>query len=268
MAEMGRIPSLPALGSRTTPAARIVGHRGMRQDGLHGNSIAALESAAQSGTRWVEFDIRRSGDGELVVTHDVLSGRRPVARTAHAELALVDGAPMPTVEAFARRARELGIGLDVELKEHGHEQQILHTLMEDVGYAPDELVFTSFDREAISNIRKIRPDLRTGLLWYELPATAGLRAHLDPTGPVRAAQSVGASVVAVYDAQAGEKLLSAAAREGIQVATWTVNDPVRIVSRMADERIAFVVSDLPGAALEAAADAARTVARSVATAVR
>src|SRR4249919_1816931 len=50
----------------------LLGHRGLGRgtvDGLAENSPASILAAAHSGLRWVEFDVRRTGDDALVVGH-------------------------------------------------------------------------------------------------------------------------------------------------------------------------------------------------------
>ena len=47
----------------------IIGHRGASK-AFRENTIAAFVGAAEAGADWVELDIRRTSDGEIVVHHD------------------------------------------------------------------------------------------------------------------------------------------------------------------------------------------------------
>ena len=47
----------------------IIGHRGASA-AFRENTIEAFLGAAEAGADWVELDIRRSADGEIVVHHD------------------------------------------------------------------------------------------------------------------------------------------------------------------------------------------------------
>jgi glycerophosphoryl diester phosphodiesterase len=48
---------------------RVLGHRGA---GIHApeNILAAIRCAAELGLQWVEFDVRQSLDGTLMLMHD------------------------------------------------------------------------------------------------------------------------------------------------------------------------------------------------------
>ena len=62
---------LPHTFTRTTPSARtaIVAHRGGWGAAAE-NTLAAFENAINLGVDMIEFDVRRTGDGRLVVHHD------------------------------------------------------------------------------------------------------------------------------------------------------------------------------------------------------
>jgi glycerophosphoryl diester phosphodiesterase len=48
---------------------RVIGHRGAAGHAPE-NTLASFAKAAALGVRWVEFDVRLTGDGALVVFHD------------------------------------------------------------------------------------------------------------------------------------------------------------------------------------------------------
>jgi glycerophosphoryl diester phosphodiesterase len=69
----------------------VVGHRGFgsgQRGGHRENTVPSFLAAVASGLSWVELDVHRSGDGELMVRHDAVapSGDPIVTHTA-AELA-------------------------------------------------------------------------------------------------------------------------------------------------------------------------------------
>ncbi|MDX1798471.1 MAG: glycerophosphodiester phosphodiesterase family protein, partial [Candidatus Lokiarchaeia archaeon] len=47
----------------------FIGHRGTRTD-FDENSIIAFEKALDSGANCIEFDVRKSKDGNLIILHD------------------------------------------------------------------------------------------------------------------------------------------------------------------------------------------------------
>ncbi len=74
------------------PSFRLVAHRGGRGDGWPvENTIAAFDEARRRGAVAIEFDVRTSKDGEVVVAHDVdlariAEDRRAVASLSRQEL--------------------------------------------------------------------------------------------------------------------------------------------------------------------------------------
>src|SRR5499427_4420270 len=74
----------------------IVGHRGFgtgTRDGYRENTLESYLAAVAHGLSWVELDVRRSRDGQLVIGHDPVTadGEFVAGRTA-GELA-VSGIP-------------------------------------------------------------------------------------------------------------------------------------------------------------------------------
>jgi glycerophosphoryl diester phosphodiesterase len=51
----------------------VIGHRGLGTGivaGQRQNTLGSFSAAVRSGARWVEADVRRTGDDTLVVAHD------------------------------------------------------------------------------------------------------------------------------------------------------------------------------------------------------
>jgi glycerophosphoryl diester phosphodiesterase len=71
------------------PERGVAAHRG---GGTHRpeNTLAAFREAVRLGAHQIEFDVRRSRDGELVVIHDARVDRTSDGRGAVAELALAE----------------------------------------------------------------------------------------------------------------------------------------------------------------------------------
>lgn len=266
---MGRTPAQASLLGRTLDE-RIVGHRGSRE-GDHGNTIGSLERAAAQGARWIEFDVHRTKDGELVAIHDpVVNARIPslvnipvlnavaggtkVRSLNRADLPEVDGQRVPTLNELLQRARELDLKVVAELKEPGYEGQVIEAVRRT--HAPQDSVFISFSKDAVRAVEQLAPELRTGLLLVDpVRFVPGIRSVKDTlssgAGPIRAAEAVGADFVAVHDAMATGKMLGAAAAAGMPVAVWTVNDPARAVQLLQHPQVASVITDTPGRVREA-----------------
>ena len=142
---------------------RIVGHRGAKALVDHENTLHAFARTAEVGARWVELDVRRLGDGELVVFHDPVLDGKPLYAMGLDELrgrSRDRGYRVPTLdEALRFCAGRLRV--DIELKE-------LHTEACVVAAAKRHLqvgdyVYTSFHDRVIAGLKLLDPAAPAGL---------------------------------------------------------------------------------------------------------
>jgi glycerophosphoryl diester phosphodiesterase len=202
------------------------------------NSLAAFAAAHAAGADMVELDVRRSGDGRLVVVHDAAVAGMPVRRTSLEALRAATGLELAEFSAVVEFAAGR-LGLDVELKEPGYEDEVLAAL-EPARAADPPLIVTSFFTRVVRRVRVSEPDIDTGLLIrtaaVRLPrrlATSGARYLLPPASALR------------------RGVLDAAARAGVEAIPWTVNAPDDLRRALAHPAVAGVITDLPELALEA-----------------
>jgi glycerophosphoryl diester phosphodiesterase len=224
--------------------AAIAAHRGWHVDGAPENGIAALEQAHARGADWVEVDIRRLGDGTHVAFHDPRMDGVPLHRL---DRSVLRGRPeVPTLEAWSRRAGELGVGVLAELKDSGSEDEVVAMLRHNVG---DRIDLMSFEPDTVRRLAGIAPDRPVGLLTYELPVTRRARDLLAPSTLPNAARRLGASFVGLNVNQATERMLAATQRAGLGTAVWTVDAPGDLARLLSDERVATVITDVPDTAI-------------------
>jgi len=125
---------------------QIVAHRGASAEAPE-NTLAAFERAIQLGADMIEFDVRRSANGGLLVSHDPI--REP-------------GPQVPTLEDTLRLTQGR-IQLDVELKEPACERDAIDLLLR---YFPlRDFCITSFLAQALHETRAIHREIRTGLIF-------------------------------------------------------------------------------------------------------
>ena len=202
------------------------------------NSLAAFAAAHAAGADMVELDVRRSGDGRLVVVHDAAVAGMPVRRTSLEALRAATGLELAELSAVVDFAAGR-LGLDVELKEPGYEDEVLAALGPARAAGPP-LIVTSFFTRVVRRVRVSEPDIDTGLLIrtaaVRLPrrlATSGARYLLPPASALR------------------RGVLDSAARAGVEAIPWTVNAPDDLRRALAHPAVAGVITDLPELALEA-----------------
>jgi glycerophosphoryl diester phosphodiesterase len=216
----------------------VVAHRGAWGRAPQ-NSLPALENAIGAGCEMVELDVRRTRDGKLVALHDGRVRGTPVGQLDYAELRVrlgPDEAP-PLAEMVKLAAGR--IALDVELKEEGYVEEVVDALAQ---IGPEAYVVTSFLDAALTAVKQAAPTARTGLLVGPPARTRRLEPRLRATG---------ADFLAPHAGLARAGLLAWAANRGLDSYVWTVNDRRTLRTLAADARVAALITDRPGAALEA-----------------
>lgn len=147
------------------PRVEVVGHRGYPAR-YPDNTLAGLIASAPS-VDLVETDVRRSGDGKLVLSHDPRLGRLEVATRPWSELAEVDlgGGHRPALLDEALAALP-DTGFQLEVKnlpfEPGFEPDHRLALETAERARPGDMV-TSFNPETLAAVGDVFPGVVTGL---------------------------------------------------------------------------------------------------------
>src|SRR4051812_643768 len=210
----------------------VVAHRGASADAID-NSHDAFVRAIEDGADMIEFDVRGTADGRLIAFHDEAVGGRRLAELTYEEIAELTGHRPPLVEEVVALAARRRIGLDIEFKEDHGVAEVLGAV-DDV--AP--LLVTSFLPEVVREARALRPDVAAGLLLEGAGASE----------IVAGARAVGATAVALDEA-AARAGLQEAARAGLEVYVWTVDEPAALREWLAHPDASGVITNVPARAL-------------------
>jgi glycerophosphoryl diester phosphodiesterase len=232
----------------------VIAHRGASRD-APGNTPAAFEAAIALGADAVELDVRRTADGVLVVHHNASRRGVPVALLTHAALVRRSRHEPPTLDTVLDLCAGR-IALDVEIKEPGYEAEVIEKTS--TRFPRERLLYTSFEESVISTIRRLDPTARCGLLIG--PGRLRSRAQRFEALPFDLAERCGADLLVVHQWLAplrgrsrrvpGTGLLAEARQRQFPMMVWTVNGPQRLRAYLADGRVAGIITDLPGLALE------------------
>jgi glycerophosphoryl diester phosphodiesterase len=208
----------------------------------------AYRSAAATGAEYVEFDVRRLADGELVCYHD------PRARhtgsllrdLSYRQLCGEVGYEVPTVAGVAAELAGKVAG-HVDLKETGYEDQVVRLALDVFGAGG--FVVTSLEDVSIARIAHEFPQVRTALSLgrgrAEIPPGALLRTRLAELLPLRRIRATGATWVAVDKTLARYGVLAQCARYGIGAMVWTVDETALIDRFLSDPRVDVLVTNRP-----------------------
>lgn len=219
------------------PKPAVSAHR-RDEAGLDG-----LREAAESGAEYVEIDIRRTGDGRLVVHHDATVGGLPLKRLTYERVQELSPRPVPLVEdameIIAGRARG-----HLDLKERGCEHETVALALEAFG---PQFVVTTGEVPSLIEIKTRFPQAMTALsvgrnLWER-----GASHNFAPLPQIRRA---GADMVALNHRLARVGVLRQCARAGFPAMIWTVNAEPVMRRFLGDPRVAVLVTDHPAKALK------------------
>lgn len=109
---------------------RVVGHRGAASYAPE-NTLASMREARRRGATWVEFDVKLSADGVLILMHDDTLARTAGVDRAAADMSWADiqkqdagswfsggfaRERVPSFEATIECLAELGLGANIEIK--------------------------------------------------------------------------------------------------------------------------------------------------------
>ncbi|RAY14194.1 glycerophosphodiester phosphodiesterase [Actinomadura craniellae] len=230
----------------STPA--VIGHRGVGSGGAE-NTIDSLLAAVDAGIDWVEIDVQRTADDDLVLRHDPITpdGGFLIECTA-AECGLPRLA-----DVFAALPPEVALDIDVK------------TVLEDAVDAPSRrtgalllpllaaearrrrLLVTSFDPALLLHLKENLPGVPLGLLtWLRFPIWHG----------VAAAAGLGLQAIGMHTGSSGlgradwrfrplEHTVEVAHQAGLEVVAWcpTAEEAAGYAAAGVD---AMVVDDVPG----------------------
>ena len=224
----------------------ISAHRGAC--GTAGLSMAdSFRTALEAAYDYVELDVRRTADGVLVVHHD------PVTRGGHRihDLTLDDyraelGDQALTVDELLAIAAGTRGRLHVDLKEPGHEVEIVGKLLEHL--APADFVVTGDDRCVLA-VKTAFPEVTAGLSLGEdvggYSIWRRLTVRLSELFPARRVRRSRADFVAVEHRLGRAHVLRYAQRAGLPAWVWTVDDEAGIARHLRDPRVAVLITNKP-----------------------
>jgi glycerophosphoryl diester phosphodiesterase len=229
----------------------VAAHRGVAA-GAAENTIAAFTNAIDVGADMIEFDVRRTRDGELIAFHDAVVGGAPVSGLTRDEIEAAAGVSPPLL-AEVLRVCAGRIRLDVELKEDGYVTDVMAVLR--AGFDPSQMVVTSFLPAVVAQAKRAFPEVKTGLLVGDGGPVTHLSARLRELYPVDLARRVRADYLAPHYRLAALGVVRRAAAAGLPCLLWTVNSPALIRKYAADPRVAVIITDVAAQAVSIVAGA-------------
>jgi glycerophosphoryl diester phosphodiesterase len=205
----------------------ITGHRGALGTEPE-NTLRSFRRAVADGCDEIEFDLRVTADGELVVMHDATvdrttSGTGEVASLTFAELRALDAGLGEQVPTWAETVAAIDVRFQAEVKAAAAVPLLVESLAADPALAARTMV-TSSHADILLAVRRALPDANTGLIFGRTPDVA------DVLSLTQAAEAGTALCgIAGLSADAVEKLHAA----GLEVTAWPVPDAATLAEATA-----------------------------------
>lgn len=220
----------------------IIAHRGAKACAPQ-NTMPSFMRAVADGTDGFETDVHLTKDGIPVICHnytidETSNGVGRIEDLTLEELNRFDfgiwygeeyaGTKIPTLDTFLSFVKEADVRiLNIEIK---HPRSRLRELVEktlqavDAYGLTDRLIISSFSIPVLCHIKKVAPQIRTGLL-YPSNNPAAAYPILWPASMVRLTKCD-----AIHPIQdlVSAPLVEWAHKKGLQVNVWTVNDAKNI----------------------------------------
>ncbi|NQW01065.1 MAG: glycerophosphoryl diester phosphodiesterase [Rhodospirillales bacterium] len=231
----------------------VVGHRGAAASAPE-NTLVSLKTAAEQGARWVEFDVKLTADGTVILLHDdrlerTTDGRGNVSEMTYGEILKADagrsfsprfaGERVPTLgQAFALLS-QYGLSANIELKpcpgfEAATALAVSQVVKEELADFAGDIVVSSFSEPCLSCFGEAMPGVSLALLFGKTPVDWRARA-----------ERVGADAIHCRQQNLTRVQLNGFLAAGYPVRCYTVND-VRTAKRLLGWGVESIFTDHPG----------------------
>ena len=213
----------------------IFGHRGAPGHCRQGeNTCASFRKALEYQANGLEFDVRRCGDGRLVVIHDrtidrTTNGRGRVSHFSYEELHQFDAGFGERIPLLTDVLDEFGTQclLNIELKDTGIASDVRQLVVE--RRLESQVIVSAFDW---TELRHLLPDVPIALL------------SSNTRKLVSTARELGAVAIHPRRTVVTPRLIAASREAGLRIHVWTVNKPAEI-SRLRELGVDGIFTDFP-----------------------
>jgi glycerophosphoryl diester phosphodiesterase len=209
----------------------LIAHRGASNIAPE-NTMKAFRMAIDLNADGIEFDVRKSKDGELVIIHD-----NNVLRTTHRfgfinrmnlnkikSLDAGEGERIPTLSEMSSSVKGK-VTLMCELKVHDITEKVANVLKN--ADLIESTIVISFKHNELLKIQKIEPNIRIGSI---IPSGKGwLTNWYEKKKAILFASSHGFFSINTFYLIVNQKFVDFAHYHGLKVFPWTVNSKRTII---------------------------------------
>jgi glycerophosphoryl diester phosphodiesterase len=223
---------------------KITAHRGSSFKSPE-NTLSALRQAVEDGADYAEIDVQTTADGIVVLLHDgdlirIAGQNLKIHESTFSEIKEIDigswfdakfkDERIATLDQAIDYSRDR-IKLNIELKYNRPDPKLAGKVAQIISGNDftRECIVTSLDYLALLEIKKILPEVSTGLILFRSAGDV-LRTHTD--------------LLSIHASQATKRIIRSAHRQGKQIHVWTVNDWNNAIS-MIERGVDNIITDKP-----------------------
>ncbi|WP_419891887.1 glycerophosphodiester phosphodiesterase [Paenibacillus xylanexedens] len=207
-----------------------VAHRGFSSIAPENTMAAFLMAMERPEVQWMELDVQLSRDGVPVIIHDftvdrTTNGKGLVREIDWADLQRLDAGAWKNKSYKGERIPALSelldrscgrVRLNIELKTQGNMYPGLPaTVIHEVRkrHMQNDVVITSFEPAALIEVKKLAPEIRTGLIIDARPGDL-----------LTALRQMNCTFLSIGYTNVDKSLMNEMRSAGIRVMAWTVDD--------------------------------------------
>lgn len=191
----------------------------------HGaNDIDSCLAYLREGAEIIEFDVRRTKNGEFVLSHDkVVSG----------------SAGLTKLEDVLKVLKNK-VKIDVELKEEGYEKEVIDLILK--YFKKKDIIISSGNVSSLKIIKENYLGIKTGLILFKRNIINLFRTFFG-LFPRRAYGESKSDYIIIPHDYLSSRFLKKSRKNGASVLVWTLNDKRKLIKYIKDDRVSGVITD-------------------------
>jgi glycerophosphoryl diester phosphodiesterase len=208
----------------------IIGHRGASGVAPE-NTLKGFKKAIELGADMIEFDVRKTLDNILVISHDnniirttgTFGSIKSMTLDELREFDFGDGEKIPTLQELINLTKGK-IDLNCEVKVRGIEQKLVDIFRD--SDLLDSTLISSFKDDVLIKIQKIEPKLRLAALN---PSKCGwIRSWFSRKKIIKTAKNNRFYAINPIHLLINKKFIQKAHQNNLKIFPWTVNSESRM----------------------------------------
>ena len=218
----------------------IIAHRGASKLARE-NTLEALKLAYQLKADGIEFDLRKTKDGIIVLNHDPSIDEFMICDNELKEITLKKGY---IISKFTDVVNELAgkLFMDIEIKEPGFEKEVIELMLIHTTY--ENFMIRSFNKEIIIKVKEIDAKIKTALILGERHLKYGIFSRIFDVFPKKHIKKTNCDVISPYHKLLLFSYVKRMHKLGIPVSVWTVTN-MKQINKLMHKGVDYLIIDFP-----------------------